>query len=73
MTSGCSVTAIVQPASPSAAVKTSYPLSNFETHLQHVHVVIVILDIKNSSHKATSGTFRNCRVCTMILRTVSTR
>src|ERR1700722_3361828 len=48
------------------------PVEQFEPHLQHVDVVVVVLDIKDFGHEATSGTFCDWRVFATYPCTIAT-
>src|SRR5580704_2827987 len=47
-------------------------VEQFESHLHHVDVVVVVLDIKDLGHEATSGTFCVLRVFATYPRTIAT-
>src|SRR5262249_20373103 len=47
------------------------PLKHVKTHLQHVNVVVVVLDIKDLGHEAASGTSCDRRMSVTRRRTMS--
>src|SRR5262245_48340555 len=54
MTSGCSVTADLQPFSLSSAGENLKIADPLKAHLEHVEVVIVVFDVEHFGHVAVS-------------------